>query len=164
MPMFAVLLGFLLGFLYPAQRNVYVLMVPGGMEGRVTGVYAFSSIVLAWCPPLLFGLCYEATGSMRLGMGVACVWHGASCAVLLLLVDVKRGAEMAARTLDARRRGAGGGGKIAPAEGGKIAPAEGANIAPAEGAKIAPADDCSAKIASAGDGGAKIAPADDASL
>ena len=31
------MLGFGLGFLYPAQRNVVALLIPGGLESRVMG-------------------------------------------------------------------------------------------------------------------------------
>ena len=91
-------------------------------------MYAFSSILLAWLPPLMFGVLYEATGSMRAGMGVACVWHGAACVVLLAFVDVAKGSENAAATLNERR---GAGGAAGDASGGaRVAPAEDAPVAP----------------------------------
>ena len=45
-------------------------------------------------------------------MGVACVWHGAACVLLVFGVDVEKGTKDAARTL-AERRGAGGA-RVAP--------------------------------------------------
>ena len=55
-PAFAVVLGFGLGFLYPAQRNVVALLIPGGLEGRVMGVYQCMGAVMTWLPPLMFSV------------------------------------------------------------------------------------------------------------
>ena len=111
---FAILLGLGLGFLYPAQRNVFSVLVPGGMEGRVLGIYNFFGASLSWMPSLLFGATYQGTGSMRLGMALVCVFHAIACVGLVVCVDVKRGSEVSRRTRS-KRRGAAFAGGVAPA-------------------------------------------------
>jgi MFS-type transporter involved in bile tolerance (Atg22 family) len=111
---FAVLLGLGLGFLYPAQRNVFSVLVPGGMEGRVLGIYNFFGASLSWVPSLLFGATYQGTGSMRLGMALVCVFHAVACVGLVCFVDVERGSADARRTRS-KRRGAAFASGVAPA-------------------------------------------------
>ena len=121
---FAVLLGLGLGFLYPAQRNVFSVLVPGGMEGRVLGIYNFFGASLSWMPSLLFGATYQGTGSMRLGMALVCVFHAIACVGLVVCVDVEKGSGVSRRTRS-KRRGAAFAGGVAPAPAAKADLAEG---------------------------------------
>ena len=99
---------------YPAQRNVFSVLVPGGMEGRVLGIYNFFGASLSWMPSLLFGATYQGTGSMRLGMALVCVFHAIACVGLVACVDVRKGSEVSKRTRS-KRRGAAFAGGVAPA-------------------------------------------------
>ena len=88
---------------YPAQRNVVALLIPGGLEGRVMGLYQFASISLAWAPPLLFAAIYEATASMRVGIATSAAFHAASLLVVLLRLDLDAGHAAIKTTLSKRR-------------------------------------------------------------
>ena len=105
-PIFAVILGMALGFVYPAQRNVVAQLIPGGLEGRVMGVYQFCSSFLTWVPSLLFSAIYELTGSMRGGLACVAIFHGVSLVVVVTKLDMRRGLDEVRATLGRRRHSA----------------------------------------------------------
>ena len=108
-PLFSATLGLAVGFMYPAQRNVVAVLIPGGLEGRVMGIYQFASISLGWAPPLIFGLVYEATGSMRMAIVTPAFFHGAAAVFLQWGVDMTKGGDRVTATLHKRRRSTSGG-------------------------------------------------------
>lgn len=102
-PVFAIILGIALGFVYPAQRNVVAMLIPGGLEGRVMGVYQFCSSSFTWVPSLLFSAIYEATGSMRPGLACVAIFHGSSLFILVTRLDMNAGLREVQATLKLRR-------------------------------------------------------------
>ena len=53
------------GWIYPAQRNLLIGIIPGGCEAEMMGLLQFVSAIWGWLPPLVFLSLSEATGTLR---------------------------------------------------------------------------------------------------
>ena len=65
---FGVFWGFGFGWLYPTQRVVYCLVIPGGQESELMGVYIFAGQILVWLPPAVFTVMNEKNINMAWGL------------------------------------------------------------------------------------------------
>jgi UMF1 family MFS transporter len=59
--------GFVLGSIQSYTRTAYTDIVPPGQESEFFGIYEISDKGSSWCGPLVTGLLYQFTGSMRVG-------------------------------------------------------------------------------------------------
>ena len=66
--LFGVLWGMGFGWIYPTQRALYCLIIPGGQESELMGIYIFAGQILVWLPPGIFALLNEAGMSMKWGL------------------------------------------------------------------------------------------------
>ena len=57
--MFGSLWGFMLGWYYPSEVNIYSNLMPKGQEAEFAGFALFCSQILGWLPPLVFTLMNE---------------------------------------------------------------------------------------------------------
>lgn len=73
---FGACIGFGNGVAYPAQRVLFTLLIPGGCEAEMWGIYSFAGAVLVWVPPLVFTLINELAG-MRFALWSLCVLYAA---------------------------------------------------------------------------------------
>ena len=112
-------IGFSNGWIYPAQRNLLVALMPGGAEAEMMGFFQFSSSIFSWAPALLFLAMSESLGSLRFAILVCPAFWLIGLATLLLGVDVEKGVAEVADTLHLRVHqddGAGAGSKRAETE------------------------------------------------
>jgi len=99
---YAVLIGLGLGWIYPAQRSMYVSLMPGGREGEFMGLFCFCGIILGWLPTVVFVIVYEAVGSMQLGFASIILGYILGGAVLTT-VDMQKAKEDVLNTMDSRQ-------------------------------------------------------------
>lgn len=65
----AVFVGVNLGWFFPAQILFFSMCVPStGQEAELSGFYAYSTIILAWLPPLIFSVMVEANIDQYIGV------------------------------------------------------------------------------------------------
>ena len=109
-------IGFSNGWIYPAQRNLLVALMPGGAETEMMGFFQFSSSIFSWAPAVLFLAMSESLGSLRFAILVCPLFWLIGLATLLIGVDVEKGVAEVADTLhlrvhqdDGAADGAGGG-------------------------------------------------------
>jgi len=50
------------------QRSVYCVIIPGGSESELMGLYVFAGQILVWCPPLVFATLNQAHIAMSWGL------------------------------------------------------------------------------------------------
>lgn len=112
-------LGFANGWVYPAQRNLLVALIPGGCEAEMMGFFQFSAMSLSWAPSLVFLAMGETTSDYRLAILVCPVFWLGGLAILYFCVDVDKGLAEVEATLDKRFKS---GGDAAPAPAPKAAP------------------------------------------
>ncbi|GMH95027.1 hypothetical protein TrVE_jg5356 [Triparma verrucosa] len=65
---FGILWGLGFGWIYPTQRALYCLIIPGGQESELMGIYIFAGQILVWLPPAVFTLMNEVDIPMPFGM------------------------------------------------------------------------------------------------
>ncbi|GMI13738.1 hypothetical protein TrLO_g2468 [Triparma laevis f. longispina] len=65
---FGILWGLGFGWIYPTQRALYCLIIPGGQESELMGIYIFAGQILVWLPPAVFTAMNEADVPMPMGM------------------------------------------------------------------------------------------------
>jgi len=112
-------LGFANGWVYPAQRNLLVALIPGGCEAEMMGFFQFSAMSLSWAPSLVFLAMGESTGDYRFAILVLPIFWLGGLAVLYFTVDLDTGLAEVAATLDKRFKS---GTAAAPAAAPKAAP------------------------------------------
>ncbi len=64
----AALWGFMLGWFYPTELQLYASLMPSGQEAELAGFYLYCTQVLGWLPPLIFTIMNEA--------GIDLYWGG----------------------------------------------------------------------------------------
>lgn len=106
-------LGFSNGWIYPAQRNLLVALIPGGCEAEMMGFFQFSAMVLSWAPSAVFLAMGETTGDYREAILVCPLFWLAGLAILYFCVDVAKGLSEVEATLG-RRFKSGDAVKVAP--------------------------------------------------
>jgi MFS-type transporter involved in bile tolerance (Atg22 family) len=57
---FGVVWGFMLGWYYPLEKNMYTFIVPRGQEAELAGFFLYCGQILTWLPPLIFTIMNEA--------------------------------------------------------------------------------------------------------
>lgn len=57
---FGVLWGFMLGWYYPLEKNMYTFIIPRGQEAELAGFFLYCGQILTWLPPLVFTIMNEA--------------------------------------------------------------------------------------------------------
>lgn len=92
----AVLVGLMVGPNQSASRAMLATFTPDRKQGEFFGFFAFSGKLASVAGPLAYGLVLGATGSQRWAMG-SVVFFFVTGFLLLLLVDERRGIEMAER-------------------------------------------------------------------
>eukprot|EP00622_Pseudochattonella_farcimen_P001478 FR736186.1.p1 GENE.FR736186.1~~FR736186.1.p1 ORF type:complete len:254 (+),score=4.21 FR736186.1:78-764(+) len=76
-------IGIANGWIYPAQRNLLVELIPGGCEAEMMGFFQFCSQVLSWLPPLIFiALGGALDGDLRWALLVVPILHFSGGAML----------------------------------------------------------------------------------
>ena len=95
-------IGFSNGWIYPAQRNLLVALMPGGAETEMMGFFQFSSSIFSWAPAVLFLAMSESLGSLRYAILVCPLFWLIGLATLLIGVDVEKGVAEVADTLHLR--------------------------------------------------------------
>mmetsp|Transcript_6326 Transcript_6326/g.9597 ORF Transcript_6326/g.9597 Transcript_6326/m.9597 type:complete len:504 (-) Transcript_6326:29-1540(-) len=65
--LYAVLWGFLLGWFYPTEVNIYALLMPKGQESTWAGFFLYCTQILAWLPPLIFTIMNENHIPLKFG-------------------------------------------------------------------------------------------------
>jgi len=95
------------GWIYPAQRNLLMELIPGGCEAEMMGFFQFCSMVISWLPPLCFIVISapEALGTMRWALFIVPLLHLLGAIILYFGVDVEQGLKDAASTLHLRNYG-----------------------------------------------------------
>lgn len=88
--------GFVLGAIQSSTRSAYTDIIPPGQESEFFGIYEISDKGSSWMGPLICGVLYETTGSMRVGF----VYLLLACLIGLVLVyktDFVEGSEACRR-------------------------------------------------------------------
>lgn len=62
--------GFFMGWTYPAQRVLFVTLIPKGQEMELMGCFFFAGQILGWLPPLIFTILNQRGVSMQLSFGL----------------------------------------------------------------------------------------------
>ena len=52
--------GFLLGWFYPTELNIFSSLMPTGQEAELAGLFVYCSQILVWLPPFVFTLFNES--------------------------------------------------------------------------------------------------------
>jgi len=112
-------IGFANGWIYPAQRNLLVALMPGGCEAEMMGFFQFSAMILSWAPALVFLTLGEKTKSYREAILVCPIFWLVGLGILYFCVDVDKGLAEIEATLDKRYKS---GADAAPAAAPKAAP------------------------------------------
>lgn len=64
---YAIFWGFMLGWFYPTEVNIYALLMPKGQESELAGFYLYCTQILAWLPPLVFTIMNENHIPLKFG-------------------------------------------------------------------------------------------------
>ena len=112
-------LGFANGWVYPAQRNLLVALIPGGCEAEMMGFFQFSAMSLSWAPSLVFLAMGETTGNYREAILVLPIFWLGGLTILYFTVDLDTGLAEVEATLGKRFKS---GADAAPAAAPKAAP------------------------------------------
>ena len=93
---FATVYGSLLGPIQSATRTCFCSVIPPGQESEFFGVYEITDKGSGWLGPLVAGLMYEATGTLRTGftyiLFMGCIgWY------LVYITDFEEGADACRR-------------------------------------------------------------------
>ena len=70
----AVAVGILLGWFYPAENVFFSMILPKGQEAEMSGFFVYSTQILGWLPPLIFSLLVDADVSQTYGVMVVAVF------------------------------------------------------------------------------------------
>ena len=102
--------GLSLGGTFPAQKSLYMMIIPAGQEVEYQGHYSFYSQCLAWLPGIIFGLCVDAEiggadNSRRIGMWVISAFHIVGMLLCSTCLDEKGAIEEAKKSAHLRIRG-----------------------------------------------------------
>ena len=100
----AVLWGLAFGWVYPSQRVLYSMLLPGGQEVEYMGFMNFCSNLLAWAPNLLFVMLNESTGQLNYGLYILSAFHLIGAA-LASRIDVEKARADVAPSLTKRQHG-----------------------------------------------------------
>ena len=57
--LFGAIWGFLLGWYFPTEVNIFSSLMPKGQEAELAGFYLYCTQILGWLPPLVFTLFNE---------------------------------------------------------------------------------------------------------
>ena len=84
------------GQYYSLKDSCFFFLVPRGQEAKFSGLFSFSTNVLAWLPLLMFTVLYSAFGSLSMGLFVMALFilFGG---VVIASVNMQRGREDAIR-------------------------------------------------------------------
>ena len=104
--LFGVLWGMGFGWIYPTQRALYCLIIPGGQESELMGIYIFAGQILVWLPPGIFTLLNEADVSMKWGLASDACFFFVALAVTYVMGDFEIAQMKAKETLGKRVMGA----------------------------------------------------------
>merc|ERR1712150_73778 len=78
---FAILWGFMIGWIYPAELNIFSSLMPKGQEAELAGFYLYCTQLMAWLPPLVFTLFNE-------NPNISLSWAGVQLNIYLFLALV----------------------------------------------------------------------------
>ncbi len=77
---YSILWGFMLGWFFPTEVNIYSSMLPKGQEAEFAGLYLYCMQILAWFPPIVFTIINER--------GINLSWGGVQLNIYLILALV----------------------------------------------------------------------------
>ena len=83
---------------------LFCALLPGGDETTMVGLHQLNSYVLNWLPMLIWTVLVESTGSYRLSLISAALFHGMG-AVIISMIDLQK-AKSDIRTTMTMRKGA----------------------------------------------------------
>jgi len=75
--------GFAFGWIFPAQRTLWVMIIPKQQETEMMGIYICCGQVLLWLPPMIFTILNESGVDIRYGLFSQSVFY--YLAILFLL-------------------------------------------------------------------------------
>lgn len=64
---YSVFWGFMIGWFYPIEVNIYALLMPKGQESELAGFYLYCTQILVWLPPLVFTIMNENDIHLKYG-------------------------------------------------------------------------------------------------
>ena len=114
---FGILWGMGFGWIYPTQRALYCLLIPGGQESELMGIYIFAGQILVWMPPAIFTLLNEAGVSMAWGLASDACFFLVALVIAYSMGDFELAMQKAKATLNKRVMGAGADGALGTNEG-----------------------------------------------
>ena len=83
---FSIFWGLGFGWFFPAQRSLFVTMMPAGQETEMMGLYSFSGQILQWLPPMIFAILVQKGLSMRWGLITLAFFLIVSLCILFFLL------------------------------------------------------------------------------
>jgi len=92
---FSILWGFMLGWFFPTEVNIYSSLMPNGQEAELAGFYLYCSQVLGWLPPLIFTIMNENGIRMNWGGVQLNIFAFLSLACYLMMPSWKECVEIA---------------------------------------------------------------------
>ncbi|GMI58114.1 hypothetical protein ScalyP_jg6030 [Parmales sp. scaly parma] len=121
-----ILWGIGFGWLYPTQRTTYCLLIPGGQESELMGLYIFAGQIIVWFPPLMFSILVTNNIPMPYGLGLCCGLFFYIALVITMFIDFESGFDKAKESVHLRQMGedAGGSGSTGELEAGESAAAK----------------------------------------
>eukprot|EP00520_Triparma_pacifica_P003848 CAMPEP_0118659814 /NCGR_PEP_ID=MMETSP0785-20121206/15320_1 /TAXON_ID=91992 /ORGANISM="Bolidomonas pacifica, Strain CCMP 1866" /LENGTH=480 /DNA_ID=CAMNT_0006552959 /DNA_START=90 /DNA_END=1532 /DNA_ORIENTATION=+ len=109
---FGIFWGMGFGWIYPTQRALYCLLIPGGQESELMGIYIFAGQILVWMPPAIFTLLNEASVSMAWGLASDACFFLVALGIAYSMGDFELAMMKAKATLGKRVMGAGADGAL----------------------------------------------------
>lgn len=83
--LFAAVWGFCVGWIYPSQKVLFVMMIPKGQETEMMGLFTFAGQIFGWVPPLIFTTMNENGIDMRWGFSLLSWFTAAGLFVTLFI-------------------------------------------------------------------------------
>lgn len=78
---FGAVWGFMLGWFYPTELNIFSSLMPKGQEAELAGFYLYCTQILGWLPPLVFTLFNESPS-------IDISWGGVQLNIYILIAAV----------------------------------------------------------------------------
>ena len=106
-PILGVVAGFVLGWIYPTQRNFFGLLLPPGHEAACVGLFQSFAGLLAWAPYVVSIAIKENDGlsrttAARLGWGSVTIFYIIGF-IGIASIDMKSGMERVKKRIEIRR-------------------------------------------------------------
>lgn len=73
----AVFWGFMLGWFYPTEVNIYSTLIPEGQDSELAGFFLYCTQILSWLPPFVFTIMNEN--------GISLAWGGVHLNIYLFI-------------------------------------------------------------------------------